>query len=360
MQEKINLKEIDAFREIQERFLIPWEILEKYASQHHNDAERVRKVLSNDFQNSNFTKFADDGFLSFVTVSEDSFLWEGTGSCGHSISPCGCPGPVRAVCQACYGRFSIKRSLKNQDCISCAKGKLIAWDSLSKGKKREFLDYFVGNAEVKNWLTESLERKSRSKVKLFGNILFFTLISGTTWLAVSYGFTSETILSYLLFPFALVAYGFFTSKRTLSRMRAKGEQIDRSNTDYGKMFLQACLNKVAVFISFFVSVSFSTLIVGLVSGVMSLAESEDGLWWLLIGCLVVAYLGYLYDAHGAAKYESDVIFRADQANRLYIKNNQAKFSDDKEGRLAEIENLRQSGKISDQEYQSARKKIIEG
>ena len=360
MPETINLKEVDAFRVIQERFLIPWELLEKYARQHDNDPDRVKKNLSEDFLSRNDSKYSDNGFLSYVIVNGESFLWEGTPLCGHGNSPCDCPGPVRAVCHACYGRFSIKRNLKNQNCNSCEKGKLIAWDFLSKGKKREFLDHFAGNSEVKNWLTESLERKSRSRVSLFGNILFFILIAGSTWYSISNGFTSETILTYILFPFALFAYGFFSSKIMISRIRAKGEQIDGSNTDFGKLFLRACLKKSAVLISFFVSVIFSILIIGIISGFTSALESEDGIWWLLIGFLVVVYLGYLYDANGAANYRAEMIVRADQANRLYLENNQAKFSDDKEGRLTEIENLRQSGKISDQEYRSARKKIIEG
>jgi len=360
MGEANDLKSIVAFQELQERFLIPWEMLERYALENDSDPDRTRNFLREEVSKRDQVNFGPDGFIDYVTLRSDSWIWEGSQSCGHSDSgPCQCRGPIRAVCLNCMARFSLRRKLKGTPCLSCSQGKLVGWEVLSLQQREKFIEDLSGSPDLKLWLAEAAKKKRRHRKLFLGLISSITLFALTTWSAFSFGFQAQFIITSFLFPTFLFVWGILSAKRKI-----RGDKsIERSGEVFIKLVLKLSLRKSSIVFSLFAALGVSFLIVELVSGLFtafdSFANSEDALWYLFFALLIVGYIGYLFDANGAAKYETDVIMRADEANRLFIKKNQESGASNKESRLREIDELLRSGQISSEEHKSARKKIIE-
>jgi hypothetical protein len=354
-----NLRSNTAFQEIQTRFFLPWELLEEYAIRLDNDPELTHKFLSEESKKNNQVTYSEDGFISYVIVHKDSRIWQGTETCEHMFSPCDCSGPVRAVCLSCSGRFSIKRKYKNGSCFTCGEGKLVPWEFLSKSKKKDFIEGFPGDHDLKKWLEEHSKRHKGFVRKVLLFAIFLAVFSGIFWFAFSFDVVAEVILSFFLFPVVLLIWGILKVKWIIHR---DGSLKHNFRNSVG-FFLSLCIKKTSLLFSLITSVVISISILQIVPAsfraVDELLSSEDSLWFLGFIFLLFIVISYLYDANSAANYETEIITRADQANRLYLKNNQELSSNSKEDRLQEIEGLKNDGKISNEEYRSARKKIIE-
>lgn len=91
------------------------------------------------------------------------------------------------------------------------------------------------------------------------------------------------------------------------------------------------------------------------------SDDYDWVWALVILGGIPLVWSFISDAFGAARYETEVIMRADTANKLYIKNNSKhvqKGPEDKKSKLTELESMYREGTISKSEYEKAREKIL--
>ena len=91
------------------------------------------------------------------------------------------------------------------------------------------------------------------------------------------------------------------------------------------------------------------------------SDDYDWVWALVILGGIPLVWSFISDASGAARYKTEVIMRADTANKLYIKNNSKdvqKGREDKKSKLTELESMYREGTISKSEYEKAREKIL--
>lgn len=91
------------------------------------------------------------------------------------------------------------------------------------------------------------------------------------------------------------------------------------------------------------------------------SDDYDWVWAIIIFGGIPLVWSFISDASGAARYKTEVIMRADTANKLYIKNNSKdvqKGPEDKKSKLTELESMYREGTISKSEYEKAREKIL--